>query len=67
VTVTLISVGSNKINVIKALRGATGLGLKEAKHLVDNAPQLIKRGLSREAAEAIRRMVAEAGASVRVD
>jgi large subunit ribosomal protein L7/L12 len=53
--VILASVGDKKIQVIKAVRGATGLGLKEAKELVDNAPKAIKEGVSKDDAEALRK------------
>ena len=65
-TVVLTAVGANKINVIKAVREVTSLGLKEAKDLVDGAPKPIKEGVSKEEAEAIRKKFTEAGASVEV-
>mgnify|MGYP002869973382 FL=1 len=58
--------GANKINVIKAVREITSLGLKEAKELVDNPPKNIKEGVSKEEAEEIRKKLAEAGAEVEV-
>ncbi|MTI48346.1 50S ribosomal protein L7/L12 [Sporosalibacterium faouarense] len=64
--VILSNVGSGKIKVIKAVRGITGLGLKEAKELVDNAPKAIKEGVSKEDAEDIKNQLEEAGASVEV-
>ena len=65
-TVVLSAVGANKINVIKAVREVTSLGLKEAKDLVDGAPKPIKEGVSKEEAEAIRKKFTEAGATVEV-
>jgi large subunit ribosomal protein L7/L12 len=65
-TVVLKEVGANKINVIKAVREVTSLGLKEAKDLVDGAPKSIKEGVSKDEAETIRKMFTEAGATVEV-
>src|ERR1035438_8708721 len=65
-TVVLTAVGANKINVIKAVREVTSLGLKEAKDLVDGAPKPIKEGVSKDEAEAIKKKFADAGASVEV-
>jgi large subunit ribosomal protein L7/L12 len=65
-TVVLKEVGANKINVIKAVREVTSLGLKEAKDLVDGAPKSIKEGVSKEEAETIRKKFTEAGATVEV-
>jgi large subunit ribosomal protein L7/L12 len=65
-TVVLTSAGANKINVIKAVREVTSLGLKEAKDLVDGAPKPIKEGVTKEEAEAIRKKFTEAGATVEV-
>jgi large subunit ribosomal protein L7/L12 len=65
-TVVLTAVGANKINVIKAVREVTSLGLKEAKDLVDGAPKPIKEGVSKEEAESIRKKFTDAGASVEV-
>ncbi len=65
-TVVLKDVGANKINVIKAVREVTSLGLKEAKDLVDGAPKNIKEGVSKEEAETIKKKFAEAGATVEV-
>jgi len=62
--VILKSPGKNKIQVIKAVREITGLGLKEAKELVDNAPKPIKEGVSKEEAEQIKKKLEEAGAEV---
>ena len=62
--VVLTEVGANKIQVIKAVREATGLGLKEAKELVDNAPSTIKEGLSSDDAEALKAKLTETGATV---
>jgi len=64
--VILKSPGKNKIQVIKAVREITGLGLKEAKELVDNAPKPIKEGVSKEEAEQIKKKLEEAGAEVEV-
>ena len=65
-TVILTAVGANKINVIKAVREVTSLGLKEAKDLVDGAPKSIKEGINKEEAETIRKKFADAGATVEV-
>ena len=65
-TVILKEVGANKINVIKAVREVTSLGLKEAKDLVDGAPKTIKEGVSKEEAETIKKKFTEAGATVEV-
>jgi large subunit ribosomal protein L7/L12 len=65
-TVVLTAVGANKINVIKAVREVTSLGLKEAKDLVDGAPKPIKEGINREEAENIKKKFTEAGATVEV-
>ena len=62
--VVLTSVGEKKVNVIKAVRAITGLGLKEAKGLVDGAPSPIKEGVSKEDAEDIKSQIEEAGGSV---
>ena len=64
--VVLTAVGSNKINVIKAVREVTSLGLKEAKDLVDGAPKPIKEAVSKEEAETIKKKFTEAGATVEV-
>lgn len=64
--VILASAGGSKINVIKVVREVTGLGLKEAKDLVDNAPKAIKEKVSKEDAEAIKAKLTEAGATVEV-
>ena len=64
--VVLKEVGANKINVIKAVREVTSLGLKEAKDLVDGAPKSIKEGVSKDEAETIRKKFTEAGATVKV-
>jgi large subunit ribosomal protein L7/L12 len=63
-TVVLKAAGANKIAVIKEVRGLTGLGLKEAKDLVDGAPSNIKEGVDKAEAEAIKAKLAEAGADV---
>jgi large subunit ribosomal protein L7/L12 len=65
-TVVLKEVGANKINVIKAVREVTSLGLKEAKDLVDGAPKSVKEGVSKEEAENIKKKFTEAGATVEV-
>ncbi len=65
-TVILTAVGANKINVIKAVREVTSLGLKEAKDLVDGAPKPIKEGVTKDEAEAIRKKFTDAGATVEV-
>ncbi|MBQ2944580.1 MAG: 50S ribosomal protein L7/L12 [Ruminococcus sp.] len=62
--VVLKSAGANKIAVIKAVREATGLGLKEAKEVVDNAPKALKEGISKDDAEALKAKLEEAGAEV---
>ena len=64
--VILVSPGANKINVIKAVREVTSLGLKEAKDLVDGAPKPIKEGVNKDEAEAIKKKFTEAGATVEV-
>ena len=65
-TVVLSEVGEKKINVIKAVREVTSLGLKEAKDLVESAPATVKEGVSKDEAEAIRKKFEEAGAKVQV-
>jgi large subunit ribosomal protein L7/L12 len=65
-SVVLTGVGANKINVIKAVREVTSLGLKEAKDLVDGAPKPIKEGVNKEEAEAIKKKFVDAGATVEV-
>jgi len=65
-TVVLTAVGANKINVIKAVREVTSLGLKEAKDLVDGAPKPVKEGVSKDEAEAIKKKFTDAGATVEV-
>jgi large subunit ribosomal protein L7/L12 len=65
-TVVLTAAGANKINVIKAVREVTSLGLKEAKDLVDGAPKSIKEGVSKDEAETIKKKFTEAGAVVEV-
>ena len=64
--VILVAAGANKINVIKAVREVTSLGLKEAKDLVDGAPKPIKEGVNKDEAEAIKKKFTEAGATVEV-
>ena len=65
-TVVLTAVGANKINVIKAVREVTSLGLKEAKDLVDGAPKPIKEGVSKDEADTIKKKFTDAGATVEV-
>jgi large subunit ribosomal protein L7/L12 len=65
-TVVLTSFGENKVNVIKAVRELTGLGLKEAKDLVDGAPKPVKEGIPKADAEAAKKKLEEAGAKVEV-
>ena len=65
-SVILTAAGANKINVIKAVREVTSLGLKEAKDLVDGAPKPIKEGVNKDEAETIRKKFADAGATVEV-
>ena len=62
--VVMTSFGANKVAVIKAVRGATGLGLKEAKELVESAPKAIKEGVAKDEAEALKAQLEEAGAEV---
>jgi large subunit ribosomal protein L7/L12 len=64
--VVLMAAGANKINVIKAVREVTSLGLKEAKDLVDGAPKPIKEGVNKDEAEAIRKKFTDVGATVEV-
>src|SRR6202012_5707205 len=64
--VVLTAAGANKINVIKAVREVTSLGLKEAKDLVDGAPKTFKEGINKDEAEAIKKKFVDAGASVEV-
>ena len=63
-TVILSKIGENKVNVIKAVREVTGLGLKEAKDLVDGAPKPVKEGVSKADADAIMKQLTDAGAAV---
>jgi len=65
-TVTLAKAGDKKINVIKEIRTITGLGLKEAKDLVEGAPKVVKEGVSKDEAEKIRKVLEENGAAVEV-
>ena len=65
-SVILQAAGANKINVIKAVREVTSLGLKEAKDLVDGAPKPVKEGVSKEEAETIKKKFVDAGATVEV-
>ena len=65
-TVILVAAGENKVNSIKAVREATGLGLKEAKDLVDGAPKPVKEAISKADAEALKKKLEEAGAKVEV-
>ena len=64
--VVLAEAGANKVAVIKAVRGATGLGLKEAKDLVESAPAALKEGISKAEAEALKKELEEAGAKVEI-
>lgn len=66
VTVTLTSAGANKIAVLKEVRAITGLGLKEAKDLVDAAPKPVKENIKKEDAEAIKKQLEAAGATVEI-
>lgn len=66
VTVVLASAGANKIAVLKEVRTLTGLGLKEAKDLVDAAPKAVKEGIKKEEAEAIKKQLEAAGATVEI-
>ncbi|MCC7184371.1 MAG: 50S ribosomal protein L7/L12 [Rhodocyclaceae bacterium] len=63
-TVTLAAVGEKKVEVIKVVRAVTGLGLKEAKDLVDSAPKAVKEGISKADADALKKQLEEAGAKV---
>jgi len=65
-TVTLNAAGANKVNVIKVVRAVTGLGLKEAKDLVDGAPKPVKEGISKADADALLKQLTEAGAQAEV-
>jgi len=65
-TVNLTAVGENKVNVIKAVREITGLGLKEAKDLVDGAPKPVKEGVSKADADAIAKKITEAGGKAEI-
>jgi large subunit ribosomal protein L7/L12 len=65
-TVVLTAAGANKINVIKAVREVTSLGLKEAKDLVDGAPKTVKEGVNKDEAEAIKKKFVDAGATVEI-
>ncbi len=65
-TVTLAAAGEKKVEVIKVVRAVTGLGLKEAKDLVDAAPKPVKEGISKADAEALKKQLEEAGATVEV-
>lgn len=65
-TVVLVSAGANKINAIKEVRAITGLGLKEAKDLVESAPKPLKEGVSKEEAEKVKAQITAAGATVEI-
>jgi len=65
-TVTLTAIGDNKVNVIKAVREITGLGLKEAKDLVDGAPKAVKEGVSKADADGIAKKLTEAGGKAEI-
>jgi len=64
--VMMTSFGSNKVSVIKAVRGATGLGLKEAKALVESAPAAVKEAVSKDEADELKKALEEAGASIEI-
>ncbi|HMU87259.1 MAG TPA: 50S ribosomal protein L7/L12 [Agitococcus sp.] len=64
--VVMTSFGANKVNVIKAIREITGLGLKEAKDMVEGAPSVVKEGISKDDAAALKKKLEEAGATVEV-
>ena len=64
--VVVADAGANKVAVIKAVRGATGLGLKEAKDLVESAPAVLKEGIAKAEAEALKKELEEAGAKVEI-
>ena len=66
VSIVLASAGANKIAVLKEVRAITGLGLKEAKDLVDNAPKAIKEGVKKDEAEELKKKLEEAGATVEI-
>ena len=65
-TVNLLAAGENKVNTIKAVREVTGLGLKEAKDLVDGAPKPLKEGVNKAEAEAVKKKMEEAGAKAEI-
>jgi len=65
-TVVLANAGANKINVIKEIRAITGLGLKEAKDLVEGAPKTVKEGVNKDDAAKIKKQLADAGATVEI-
>jgi large subunit ribosomal protein L7/L12 len=65
-TVTLTGIGDNKVNVIKVVRAVTGLGLKEAKDLVDDAPKPVKEGISKKDAEDLVKQITEAGGKAEI-
>ncbi len=65
-SVTLKAAGDNKVNVIKVVRAITGLGLKEAKDMVDGAPKVLKEGISKADADAIAKQLIEAGATAEI-
>lgn len=65
-SVVLTSAGSSKVNVIKVVRAVTGLGLKEAKDLVDGAPKAVKEGIAKDDAEGIQKQLTEAGATCEI-
>ncbi|MEK6212258.1 MAG: 50S ribosomal protein L7/L12 [Pseudomonadota bacterium] len=66
-SVILAAIGDNKVNVIKVVRAVTGLGLKEAKDLVDGAPKPVKEGIARKDAEEIKKQLEEAGAKAEIN
>jgi len=65
-TVMLTNAGANKVNTIKVVRAVTGLGLKEAKDLVDGAPKAVKEGISKADADALAKQLTEAGATIEI-
>lgn len=65
-TVVLTAAGASKVNVIKVVRAVTGLGLKEAKDLVDGAPKPVKEGVAKEEAESVQKQLTEAGATCEI-
>jgi large subunit ribosomal protein L7/L12 len=66
VSVVLVSAGANKVQVLKAVKDITGLGLKETKEVVDNAPKAIKEGIKKDEAEELKKKLEEVGATVEI-